>query len=93
MAELDLIGATDREIETTLHGYLSAPNHLEMANNAFRAFRAWREENRVRVLGQETSIVSERCQYGGTPDLIAIINNTIGILDFKTSLRAKSTTT
>jgi hypothetical protein len=78
MAELDLIGAADREIETMLHSYLSAPNHLEMANNAFRAFRQWREQNRVRVLAQETSLVSERYQYRGTPDLIAIINNTIG---------------
>jgi len=89
MAELDLIGAPDREIEASLHSYLSAPNHLEMANNAFRAFRAWREQNRVRVLGQETSIVSERHQYGGTPDLVAIINNTIGILDFKTSAKGE----
>lgn len=87
MAELDLIGAADREIEATLHNYLSAPNHIEMANNAFREFRAWREQCRVRVLAQETSIVSEKYQYGGTPDLIAIINNTIGILDFKTSAK------
>jgi hypothetical protein len=89
MAELDLIGASDREIEATLYQYLSARNHLEMANNAFRSFRQWREQNRVRVLGQEVSLVSERYQYGGTPDLIAIINNTIGILDFKSSSKGE----
>ncbi len=29
-------------------------------------------------------MVSERHQYGGTPDLIAMINNGIGLVDFKT---------
>jgi hypothetical protein len=87
MAELDLIGAPDREIETTLGTYLSAPNHLALANNCFRAFRAWREQCRVRIVAQETSLVSEPHQYGGTPDLIALVNNTIGILDFKTSTK------
>jgi hypothetical protein len=32
MCELDLIGASDREIEASLHNYLSAPNHLQMAH-------------------------------------------------------------
>lgn len=84
MAELDLIGAPDREIEATLHQYLSAPNHLEMAQTSFKAFREWRQQCRVRVLSQEVSIVSEAYQYGGTPDLIAIVNNGISIIDFKT---------
>lgn len=84
MCELDLMGAADREIETTLYTYLSAPNHLQMAHASFRAFREWRQQCRVRPLAQEVSIVSERYQYGGTPDLIAIINNGIGIVDFKT---------
>jgi len=87
MAELDLIGASDREIETTLFQYLSAPNHLTLANTCFKAFRAWREQCRVRIIAQEVSIVSETHQYGGTPDLIALVNNTIGILDFKTSAK------
>lgn len=84
MAELDLRGASDREIEASLHDYLSAPNHLEMAHTAFKAYREWREQCRVRPLAQEISLVSERHQYGGTPDLVAIINNGIGLIDFKT---------
>src|SRR5262249_51866592 len=85
MAELDLNGATHREIEAPLFGYLSAPNHPAMANASFRQYREWREQCRVRPLAQETSLVSERHQYGGTPDLIAIINNGIGLVDFKAS--------
>jgi hypothetical protein len=84
MAELDLIGASDREIESALHGYLSAPNHIAMAHTSFKAYREWREQCRVRPLAQEVSLVSERYQYGGTPDLIAVINNGIGLVDFKT---------
>jgi hypothetical protein len=84
MAELDLIGAPDREIEAALHNYLSAPNHLAMAHTSFKAYREWREQCRVRPLAQEVSLVSEKHQYGGTPDLIAIINNGIGLVDFKT---------
>jgi hypothetical protein len=84
MCELDLIGASDREIQASLHNYLSAPNHLQMAHTSFAAFRQWREQCRVRPLAQETSLVSERYQYGGTPDLVAIVNNGIGLVDFKT---------
>jgi hypothetical protein len=84
MAELDLIGAPDREIEAALHNYLSAPNHLQMAHASFKAFREWREQCRVTPIKQEISLVSERYQYGGTPDLIAMVNNGIGLIDFKT---------
>jgi hypothetical protein len=84
MAELDLIGASDREIESALHNYLSAPNHLQMAHTSFRAFREWREQCRVTPIKQEVSLVSERYQYGGTPDLVAMVNNGIGLIDFKT---------
>ncbi len=84
MAELDLIGASDREIEAALHDYLSAPNHLAMAHTSLKAFREWWEQCRVTPIKQEISLVSERYQYGRTPDLIAIINNGIGLIDFKT---------
>lgn len=89
MCELDLMGAPDREIEAALNSYLSARNHLEMAHNAFGAFREWRQQVRMKVLKQEVSAVSEKHQYGGTPDLIAIIDGGIGILDFKTSTKGE----
>lgn len=89
MAELDLMGAQDREIEKTLYDYLSAPNHLEMAHASFRAFREWRQQCDVRPIEHEVSLVSEPLQYGGTPDLIAIIKNRVGIIDFKTSTGGK----
>jgi hypothetical protein len=89
MAELDLIGASDREIERVMFDYLSAPNHIEMARASFRAFREWRLGCDVRPIEHEVSLVSEPLQYGGTPDLIAIIKNRVGIIDFKTSAGGK----
>jgi hypothetical protein len=55
-----------------------------MAHTSFKAFREWREQCRVTPIKQEISLVSERYQYGGTPDLIAMVNNGIGLIDFKT---------
>jgi hypothetical protein len=87
MAELDLQGRPDREIEAYANDRLVAPDHLRKAWTSFGQFRAWREQCRVRAIAQETSLVSERYQYGGTPDTIAIIGNGLGIIDFKTSAK------
>jgi hypothetical protein len=39
----------------------------------------------VRALAQEVSLVSEKHQYGGTPDTIALIDGRRGLLEFKSS--------
>jgi hypothetical protein len=85
MAELDLRGRPDRELEAYAHERLVAPEHLRKAFTAFAAFRQWREQCHVRAIAQEVSLVSERYQYGGTPDTIAMIGNGLGLIDFKTS--------
>jgi hypothetical protein len=87
MAELDLKGRPDREIEAYCHECLAAPDHLRKAFSSFSAFRAWRQQCHVRAIAQERVLVSERWQYGGTPDTIAMINGGIGLLDFKTSAK------
>jgi hypothetical protein len=87
MAEMDLRGRPDREIEAYIHNCLSAPDHLRKAFASFTAFREWRQQCSVRAIAQETPLVSETYQYGGTPDTIAIIGNGLGILDFKTSAK------
>jgi hypothetical protein len=87
MAELDLKGRPDREIEAYAHEALTAPDHLRKAFTAFEAFRRWREQCHVRAIAQEVPLVSETHQYGGTPDTIAMINGGLGLLDFKTSAK------
>jgi hypothetical protein len=73
MAELDLKGRPDREIEAYCHECLAAPDHLRKAFSSFAAFRTWRQQCHVRAIAQEKPMVSETWQYGGTPDTIAMI--------------------
>jgi hypothetical protein len=85
MIERDMLGASDKEIETLMFERLAARMYIEQATASFRAYREWKAQCRVRMLHQERSLVSEKYQYGGTIDLICIINNGIGLIDFKTS--------
>jgi hypothetical protein len=85
MAELDLKGRPDREIEAYAHDRLVAPDHLQKAFASFGQFREWRQQCHVRAIAQECSLVSETFQYGGTPDTIAMIGDGVGLIDFKTS--------
>jgi hypothetical protein len=85
MAELDLKGATERQIEKCAHDFLAAPDHLMAAWSCFREFRDWRKDCHVRAIAQEVPLVSERWSFGGTPDTIALIGNRLGLLDFKTA--------
>jgi hypothetical protein len=88
MAELDLKGRPDREIEAYAHECLAAPDHLRKAFSSFAQFRTWRQQCHVRAIAQETNLVSETWQYGGTPDTIAMIDGGLGLIDFKTSPKA-----
>lgn len=87
MAELDLRGRSDREIEAYANDRLTVPDHLRKCWASFSAFRQWRQQCHVRAIAQEVPLVSEKYQYGGTPDTIAMIGNGLGLIDFKTSPR------
>ncbi len=84
MAEMDLKGRPDREIEAYVNNCLTAPEHLRKAWACYQGVREWRQQCQVRAICQETPMVSETYQYGGTPDTIALVNNGLGLLDFKT---------
>jgi hypothetical protein len=60
MAELDLKGRPDREIEAYCHECLAAPDHLRKAFAAFQAFRAWRQHCQVRAIAQERALAVRR---------------------------------
>lgn len=85
MAELNLQDRPHDDIDFYLRATLADPEHQEKAKLAFAAFCQWREQFHVRAHVQEASLVSERLQYGGTLDTIAVIRNGLGMLDFKTS--------
>jgi hypothetical protein len=85
MAELDLRGASPREIERIPFETLQAPEHIDKAHQAFRQFQDWRKQHDVRAISLEESLVSEAYQYGGTLDVVALIDGCRCLLDFKTS--------
>jgi hypothetical protein len=84
MAEANLKGVSDREIEAKLKD-LRDPLGRTKAKAAYDAFSEWRGHFRVRGLAHEITIVSEAFQLGGTPDcIVEISGGDIGLLDFKT---------
>src|SRR5215475_7670041 len=90
MAELDLKGATPRQIEAKCYELVSARDDADKAFAAYEAFCVWREGHNVRSIAHEVTLVSETHQFGGTPDCIAYVGGEIGLLDFKTCNRAPS---
>ena len=66
-----------------LEGYSSQDCHY--AIQAFEGFLRWVENWKVEPLYVEKNMVSEKHQYGGTPDLIAEVNGKVALVDWKTS--------
>jgi hypothetical protein len=89
MAELDLRGAPQRDVERVPHEMLSTPADIDKAFQAFGAFQQWRKEHDVRVIAFEEALVFERWQYGGTLDCIAWVDGVRSLIDFKTCKTAK----
>lgn len=89
MAELDLKGETERDVEFYLTATLRDPDEQDKARAAFGAFKKWRAEFAVEPYVQELSLVSERLQFGGTIDNVARIRNGLGMVDFKTSTKGE----
>lgn len=85
MAEMDLKDQCSDDIEYYLKTTLPDRESRQKAQSAFRAYRQWRDEFHVRAYEQEISLVSEKLQYGGTLDTIAVVRNGLGLVDFKTS--------
>lgn len=85
MCELDLKGRSRDDIEYYLETTLTDRADRSKAEAAYRAFRAWRDEFHVVTIEQEVSLVSEKLQFGGTLDTVALVRNEWAILDFKTS--------
>lgn len=85
MAELDIQGQSDDDIEFYLTATLHETDDIERARNAFKAFRQWRSRFHIDAHTQEQSMVSEKYQYGGTIDVVAFMRGGLGLVDLKTS--------
>ena len=61
------------------------PESASKADQSFKNFVSWWESSVSLVIGQEQSLVSEYLKYGGTIDVVAMVNQKRTILDWKTS--------
>lgn len=86
MAELDLKDRPRDDIDYYVEQTFPTDHESRSkAVAAYAAFGKWREDFHVRAHVQETSLVSEKLQFGGTLDTVAVIRNGLGLVDFKTS--------
>lgn len=75
-------GLVEAHIKT---GVLPDPTAPEGARSAFEAYRKWASMTRLEIIEQETSMVSEAHQFGGTLDAIGRMEGELCMLDWKTS--------
>jgi hypothetical protein len=85
MAELALKGRCHDEIQAYAQTAMPDLAMRRRAQSLFDQFDDWRGTYRVTPYKQETSLVSERHQYGGTNDLTLSVGNELAMLDIKTS--------
>jgi len=57
----------------------------EKAETCFLMYLEWEEQHKVMPMLVEQSLVSEIYQYGGTPDLVAWVDDKVSVVDFKSS--------
>jgi|Deesub1362A_J573_1020465.scaffolds.fasta_scaffold00751_27 hypothetical protein len=62
-----------------------APADLEKAERSVEGFREWMSRYDLEVLETERALVHPVLRYGGTIDLLAMLDGKLAIIDFKTS--------
>lgn len=77
-----LIECNLTNVEPDLKEYDSAD--IKSARGAYKSFMVWRKQFEMKPLEVEPNWVSEKFQYGGTPDVIADISGEVCIVDWKT---------
>lgn len=63
------------------------PEMLAKADEAFRAYKDWREQSRLMPVGVEIPLVSKKYRYGGCIDLMLTDGTSLYLADVKTSNR------
>jgi hypothetical protein len=63
----------------------AAAEDCAKATNAFNEYLEWAAQTDVKIIAQEMHLVSEEYRFGGTPDAIGMIGNSLCLLDWKTS--------
>ena len=61
-----------------------SPENLDKAENCLLSYYEWEKSHPFTTGRVEEAVVSERYQYGGTFDCLAMVGNQLELLDFKT---------
>jgi len=59
-------------------------NQIDKAENALISYFAWEKGKDIEVIFAEKPLVSEEWKYGGQPDILALVDGIITLLDLKT---------
>lgn len=51
---------------------------------AYQSYLTWENQTKLKIVAQEMSLVSEKHEFGGTPDAIGEIDGDLCLLDWKT---------
>ena len=57
----------------------------DQAHQAFQSYLNWESMTTLKIIDQEMSLVSEKYNFGGTPDAIGEVNGELCLVDWKTS--------
>lgn len=62
------------------------PDEVQMkAAAAYLAYLQWEESTKLEILETEIALVSEKYEFGGTPDAIGYLNGVLSLVDWKSS--------
>src|SRR3990167_8366902 len=57
----------------------------QKVESGFDAYRSWQEQSKIEVIETEMQLVSEEFHFGGTPDAVGRIGDSLVLLDWKSS--------
>jgi len=67
-----------------IDNYNISPEVWKLSNNSMKSFFDWAQPRNVKPKLIETPLISEKHQYGGTPDVYGEMDKRLTLLDFKT---------
>jgi len=70
----------NEKLDTSDYSY----EQIDKAENCFLSWLEWRKDKKLSPLLIETPLISETWQFGGTPDFLGFIDNTLVLADYKT---------
>jgi len=59
-------------------------NDIALAENCFLSYLEWEKPHAIKPVLIEKPLVSDRYNYGGTPDCVAYLGDSLELLDYKT---------